>query len=335
MLRKALIFFALFCVVASTAWAGEVYDETKRTERLGLSYYDGRPLYIAELGSNVTALSGITSAENILSCRLVRASSELEITDVLNGSYTSDAHPGIYKKTVNQNGEFYCLYYGFFCVSDDGQLDLLSGSVRFPSAVQNALASAYARNMLAEETGVEVYDGMGGVFKRWFPVALGFGLAFFSIKSFRRYLFQFLTSSASNGGNFESAFNSMRNDARLDRDIRKKSKELAQRVEAYSTAEAVIDDLTSGKAYGVEFSAKLVDSNRKLQNAWKRLTAEERQMLLDELGEKMKSTKDASKRLAQYRRESVDLAFSGIEGYGDAFADDDADDEDDEKKTPF
>ena len=50
-MRNILTVLTLFVLTLTTSSVfAESYDESKRTERLGLSYYDGRPLYVVMFG---------------------------------------------------------------------------------------------------------------------------------------------------------------------------------------------------------------------------------------------------------------------------------------------
>ena len=51
-MRNILTLLTLFLLVFASSNAANAidYDESKRTERLGLSYYDGRPLYVVMFG---------------------------------------------------------------------------------------------------------------------------------------------------------------------------------------------------------------------------------------------------------------------------------------------
>lgn len=279
-MRNILISLTL-CVLTLTTSSvfAEGYDASRRTERLGLSFYDGRPLYIIRFACDVVDRK-LTRAD------LIRVHTGSNLTDygVPNGS-------GVVVDYVrNDAGKMYEYGYSFYGVDENGDLiPLHSATFGYPY-YQEMLDSLIMR-LSPDDVAVDIFDALLKPLQEWLGGALGFWLAIGVVFLGWQYLRRLVRGGVAIGG--KSAEVEASNDDFLEGFRRRRAEKLAaeqerEKFESFQKAWGAIRELgeadayATGEAFGLTFTDKVVKSNLILQEAWSRLSEDERRFLANE-----------------------------------------------------
>ncbi|MBQ8362814.1 MAG: hypothetical protein IJX36_02660 [Thermoguttaceae bacterium] len=144
------------CVLTLTTSSvfAEGYDASRRTERLGLSFYDGRPLYVAYI--KVYPTLGRPEEHSF---ELERLHTGQSIEDMAT-SYNPDADQGGFAN----DGKY--RVYGYYSVETDGSLkQITDGSfANYPESAPNHWLSRYLLTYKPDaspgDVGISVFDGL-------------------------------------------------------------------------------------------------------------------------------------------------------------------------------
>ncbi|MBQ9127484.1 MAG: hypothetical protein IJY15_06975 [Thermoguttaceae bacterium] len=270
-------------LTASNVFA-EGYDASRRTERLGLSFYDGRALYVAYI--KVYPSLGRPEEHSF---ELERLHTGQSIEDMAN-SYNPDADQGYF----GQDGKY--LIYGYYSVETDGSLKLITdGSfANYPeSAPYHWLSKyllTYKPGISAEDLAVETYDNILPNAQDWARRGILLAVLLLLI-SMGLNKFRELTSGGSkvsSNGEDKAGSGALAYD-KLSRSDRKLFDAAVSGTLATGLSERLLSkdlrdaaDFISGRAFGLEFDVKVQNSNRILLESFGRLSQEEQDALLEE-----------------------------------------------------
>lgn len=327
-MRNILITLTLCVLTLTTSNVfAEGYDESKRTERLGLSFYDGRPMFLLRI-SYLYPNATVTDPR-------------LEVVRLKTGD-------------VLENDERYYAYYGYLAYSVDGRRHIVAygydadGNLE-PLTVNQGLSSSWCVELINEQgpglldlassgdIGVFVFDAISERVKTWVLAGLIFAGSFLCAKFGFREMLRFAGTGL--GGKAEaSTLTSNNSDASDDREAKKAERE---NFEAFQRSWDAIRELgdadayATGEAYGLTFTAKVVKSNQILQESWSRLTEEERQFLTNEARALAWQDDLIDEKERIYRRTAMQTALLELDGVdsSEVFSnpyDDETSDEDDE-----
>ena len=312
------------CVLTLTTSSvfAERYDEARRTERFGLSFYEGRPLYIAFLYGYPSIL---TPTDYRLEAHRVVTGENIEDF----GNYNSNTG-GV---TAPNDGQY--MVWGYYARGDDGQLTLLtSGRYNgYPLEGSDDWVSEALRNfdpgVSSGDIGVNIFDAMleplSQMLRGWMGVVLAIGAVMFGW-NFIRELWTLDFSGASKsksgkGGGKNSASLSYSNLSKRDRSLYEDAAlgsigiESSQLLVPKEIKKEV--DFVTGAAFGLKFDEKTRESNRLLMETFNRLSRKEQKEILQAFRETAfdKSFEDsAEKRFLAYQGEvfdDVDNPFAG------------------------
>lgn len=319
-MRNILTILTLcFVLFATSTTFAEGYDESRRTERLGLSFYDGRPLYILKI--KVYPSLGKPSERDF---ELIRVYTGDDLSK-MGDSYKPEADQGRFP----DEGKF--IVVGYYSVERDGTLKLLTdGSFSgYPESAPNTWLGQYLLNYkpgldeTASDVGVNIFDALLKPLQEWLGGALGFWLAIGVVFLGWQYLRRLVRGGVAIGG--KSAEVEASNDDFLEGFRRRRAEKLAaeqerEKFESFQKAWGAIRELgeadvyATGEAFGLTFTDKVVKSNQILQEAWSRLSEEERRFLANEaralawqddlIGEKEKI----------YRQSVMETALGDLDG---------------------
>ncbi len=263
-----------FMLTVSNVFAAK-YDDSKRSERLGLSFYDGRPLYIIRFGCDVVDRS-LTRADLIR----VRTGSNLTDYGIPNGS-------GVIVDYVrNDAGKMYEYGYSFYGVDENGDLiPLHSATLSYP--YYQEMLDLLSMRLSPDDVAVNIFDAISERSKSWLLPALGVALALFGVRYCYRLLVRMVQgeSGVGLGGATDLSVTASRGDDSFSNDY-SGAVSVATLVNAWENADVSnADEYATGEAFGREFTPKAVASNVDLQNEWSRLSESERAELLgDDFG---------------------------------------------------
>jgi len=281
-MRNILITLTL-CVLTltnSNVFA-EGYDESRRTERLGLSFYDGRPLYVVGFGR----LPGNASSAPTR-CLVYR----VYTGDKLSDYGTSDQGDGR-SEPIYENGQYVEMMFYHYVLDDAGEPVILSTSGSFAPGKESEFVRYHLKNLQftvsSGDIGVSVFDAISERSRPWLLPALGVALAFFGVRYCYRLLLRLIQgeSGVGLGGATDSNVSASRGDNLFSGDYARTSS-VATSDNDWETADVSnADEYATGEALGQEFTPKAVASNVDLQNEWSRLSESERAELLgDDFG---------------------------------------------------
>ncbi|MBQ9127691.1 MAG: hypothetical protein IJY15_08025, partial [Thermoguttaceae bacterium] len=171
-MRNFLITLTL-CVLTLTTSSvfAEGYDASRRTERLGLSFYDGRPLYVAYI--KVYPTLGRPEEHSF---ELERLHTGQSIEDMAT-SYNPDADQGGFAN----DGKY--RVYGYYSVETNGSLKLITNGsfANYPESAPNHWLSqyllTYKPGVDSGDVAVDIFDALLKPLQEWLGGALGFWLA--------------------------------------------------------------------------------------------------------------------------------------------------------------
>lgn len=332
-MRNCLLVLALIVVsiFSTSSVFAEGFDESKRSERLGLSFYDGRPLYVASF--TVPYVSGYGSGFD-----LYRVNSGDSLSNY--GDFDSPTYSDCRCEYVRENGAIVQRLFFFYCVDDDGEPVLLGGDAGTSnfadlSFVKKAFASTTFKAS-AGDVGLSMFDGISERARQWIIAALIFAGGVFSVKYGFREMLRFAGSGlSSKASSLASSVSSYK------REIDSKAEE-RENFAAFQRSYDAIRELASadayatGEAYGLTFTSKIVQSNQILQESWSRLSEEDRKFLLEEARALAWQDDLIDEKERVYRKVAMETAFIDLDGvdvsdsfsnpYDDETSNDDVDD---------
>ena len=329
---RNILMALILCVLTLTTSNvfAEGYDESRRTERLGLSFYDGRPLYVAYI--KVYPSLGQASERSF---QLERLCTGQSLDDMANG-YKPDADQGDF----GYEGKF--RVYGYYSVEADGSLKLLTnGSFKdYPEIAPNHWLSqyllTYKPGVDSGDVGIFVFDGLTERLKTWVLAGLIFGGTFLCAKFGFREMLRF-AGTGLGGKSGATSLTSEDSKSASDREAKAAERE---NFEAFRRSWNAIRELgeadvyATGEAFGLTFTDKVVKSNQILQESWSRLSEDERQFLTNEARALAWQDDLIDEKERIYRQFVMETALSDLEGvdaltmYSNPF-DDETSEEDD------
>ncbi|MBP3530911.1 MAG: hypothetical protein J6K25_06985 [Thermoguttaceae bacterium] len=317
----------------------EDYDETRRTERFGLSFYDGRPLYIIRFGCDVVDRS-LTRAD------LIRVHTGSNLTDygVPNGS-------GVIVDYVrNDAGKMYEYGYSFYGVDENGDLIPLH-SATFGYPYYQEMLDLLSPRLSPGDLAVETYDNILPNAQDWSRRGILLAVALF-VLSTGLNKFRELTSGEaqttdkdakkSDGAaspkaekpklkkkidaseylelDHESSYR-LRTPRELREERAQEDREHTERQRVMTEEEALREAYISGDYWGKSFSDEVRASNRELYEAFDKMDPFTRRLLIQKFDE-MSFTKEATL-LKSYNKDVYGFADDNI---GNPFEGDDEED---------
>lgn len=337
-MRNSLLILALLAVsVFSTSSVfAEGFDESKRSERLGLSFYDGRPLYVASF--TVPYASGYGSGFDLY---------RVYTGDSLSsyGDFDSPTYSDCRCEYVRENGAIVQRLFFFYCVDDDGEPVLLGGESEITSnfADLNFVKRAFASTTFTAssgDVGLSMFDGISERARQWIIAALIFAGGVFSVKYGFREMLRFagsgLSSKASSLASSVSSYKREIDSKAEERENFAAFQRSYDAIRELASADASADAYATGEAYGLTFTSKIVQSNQILQESWSRLSEEDRNFLLEEARALAWQDDLIDEKERVYRKVAMETAFIDLDGvdvfnsfsnpYDDEASNDDVDD---------
>lgn len=309
------------CVLTLTTSSvfAEKYDETKRTERLGLSYYDGRPLYVVMFG-----FTGTDAAPVGYSMSYYRVFTGDNLSD-----YGASSFQGEGRKAVVTYGDVTVQERYFYSVIDADGMTVFSSNLAYSYPYR-----AWTLKLLEEypppqytsgDIGVNIFDAMleplSEMLRGWLGVVFAIGAVMFGW-NFIRELCTLDFSGKSKGKNGKASGPlSYSKLSRRDRSFYEGAALGSIGIESsqFLVPKAIKKDVdfVTGAAFGLEFDEKTRESNRILMEMFNRLSTKEQKAVLKAFRESAfdKSFEDsAEKRFLAYQGEvfdDVDNPFTG------------------------
>lgn len=323
------------CVLTLTTSSvfADVYDESKRTERMGLSFYDGRPLYIVKFGRY---------AETLESC------SQLEYIRVHSGASLDD-YGSRYRDGVNvemfrdDNGNFIEFLFFIYSVDENGVLKpLFDESVLQGRPFYEEAIASYSSGVSPGDLGISVFDSIAERVKTWVLAGLIFAGSFLCAKFGFREMLRFVGTGLG-GKSSAASLTSASSDVSDDREAKKAERE---NFEAFRRSWDAIRELgaadayATGEAYGLTFTAKVVKSNQILQESWSRLSEDERQFLTNEARALAWQDDLIDEKERVYRRTAMQTALLELDGvdssdvFSNPYGDETSGEDDDSEPVP-
>lgn len=288
-MRNILTLLTLcFLTLTTSNVFGEVYDESKRTERLGLSYYDGRPLYVVMFG-----YTGGSNGEPTIGYSL--AYYRMYTGDNLDDFGTNDFD------FYEANGRMATVRYGdtkvseryFYSVIDADGMIVYAGN--HPNYTEPYVG--WARDLLKKypppqfgvgDLAVETYDNILPNAQDWARRGILLAVALLVISAGSNK-FRELTSGETQATVKEEKkadATSSQEERATVRKIRESAKlgklggGLDERF--LSESERREHDFITGKAFGLDFDDKVRANNKLFLDAFNRLPRYEQEALLQE-----------------------------------------------------
>ena len=336
-MRNILITLTLCALTLTTSNVfAEGYDESRRTERLGLSFYDGRPLYIAY----VKVYPSLGSARERL-FELERVHTGQNLDEIAN-YYKPDADQGRFP----DEGKY--RVYGYYSVETDGSLKLITNGsfANYPESEPNHWLSQYLLTYKPDaspgDVGISVFDRLSERVKTWVLAGLIFAGSFLCAKFGFREMLRFAGTGLV-GMSGAASLTSGSSDVSDDREANKAERE---NFEAFKRSWDAIRELgaadayATGEAYGLTFTAKVVKSNQILQESWSRLSEDERQFLTNEARALAWQDDLIDEKERLYRRTAMQTALLELDGvdsrevFSNPCGDETSDEDDDPEPVP-
>lgn len=313
-MRNLLIILMLCALTLTTSNVfAEGYDASKRSERLGLSFYDGRPMFLLRINYNYS--NAVVTDPKLEVFRL-------KTGDVLENDERYYAYYGYLAYTAD--GRKYIEAYGY---NADGELEPLTLNKGLSSLWCVKLIETQGPGQLAlastGDVAVDIFDALLKPLQEWLGGALGFWLAIGVVFLGWQYLRRLARGGVAIGG--KSAEVEASNEDFLEGFRRRRAEKLAaeqerEKFESFQKAWGAIRELgeadayATGEAFGLTFTDKVVKSNLILHEAWSRLSEDERRFLANEaralawqddlIGEKEKI----------YRQSVMETALGDLDG---------------------
>ena len=332
-MRNFLITLMLCALTLTTSNVfAEKFDESKRTERFGLSFYDGRPMYIFKFIRPHPQPSGWNGIDGV----------SLTVTRLRTGDNLADygkvqADGSVRIVIGNQYNVF---SYGYDSSGKLVILDMresLSGVAWLNSAMLSQGPAAIAQSRLRDgDVGLSVFDSIAECVKTWVLAALIFAGSFLCAKFGFREMLRF-AGMGLGGKSGATSLTSEDSKSASDREAKAAERE---NFEAFRRSWNAIRELgeadvyATGEAFGLTFTDKVVKSNQILQESWSRLSEDERQFLTNEARALAWQDDLIDEKEIIYRRVVMETALGDLEGvdaltmYSNPF-DDETSEEDD------
>ncbi len=319
-MRNILITLTL-CVLTltnSNVFA-EGYDESRRTERLGLSFYDGRPLYVVGFGR----LPGNASSAPTR-CLVYRVYTGDKLSDYGTHDYGDGRNGQIF-----ENGQYVEMMFYHYVLDDAGEPVVLSSTAGFVPGKEAEFVRYHLKNLRftasSSDVAVDIFDAMleplSEMLRGWLGVVLAIGAVMFGW-NFVRELWTLDFSGKSKGKNGKAS--APLSYAKLSRRDRSLYEDAALGSIGIESSQLLVPkeikkdvDFVTGAAFGLKFDEKTRESNRLLMEKFNRLSSKEQKAILKAFRESAfdKSFEDsAEKRFLAYQGEvfdDVDNPFTG------------------------
>lgn len=319
-MRNILIILTLCLLTLTTSSVfAEGFDESKRSERLGLSFYDGRPLYVASF--TVPYVSGYRSNFD-----LYRVNTGASLSDY--GDFDSPTYSDCRCEYVRENGVIVQRLFFFYCVDDDGEPVLLGGESEITSnfADLNFVKKAFASATFTAGSGdvaIDIFDAMLESISEMLRGWLGIVLAIGGVMLSWNFICGLWTLDFSNKKNSKDRRDSL-SYTKLSRYDRRYYEDAAVGSLGLESSQLLIPkkikkdvDFVTGATFGLNFDEKTRESNRLLMEMFDRLSVREQKEVLEVFRESAfdKSFEDSlEKRFLAYQGEvfdDVDNPFTG------------------------
>ncbi len=345
-MRNFLIALMLCVLTLTTSNVfAEGYDESRRTERFGLSFYDGRPLYVFGFGR----LPG-NSFSAPTRCLVYR----VYTGDKLSDYGTIDQGDGRGEQ-IYENGQYVEMMFYHYVLDDAGEPVILSTSGSFAPGNESQFVSYHLKNLTFTVSGgdlaVETYDNILPNAQDWARRGILLAVALLVISAGSNK-FRELTSGEtqatvkdakkSDGAaspkaekpkpkkkidtseylelEHESPYR-LRTPRELREERAQEDREHTERQRVMSEEEALREAYISGDYWGKSFSDEVRASNRELYEAFDKMAPFTRRLLIQKFDE-MSFTKEATL-LKSYNKDVYGFADDNI---GNPFEGDDEED---------
>ena len=349
-MRNFLLFLTLcaLTLTASNVFAAK-FDESKRTERFGLSFYDGRPLYV---GSFLRNENGAPQGSRYELFRVYTGDDLLDYGEH-SSSYYSDCR---YTDYYDDNGVLSTRFFFLYVVDDNGEPLILGGDT---ASGGNLSQQSFVRLALESMTftvsggdfAVETYDNILPTAQDWARRGILLAVALLVISAGSNK-FRELTSGCSNISSqdekksngaaspkaekpklkkkidtaeyldldHESPYR-LRTPRELREERAQQDREHTERQRVMTEEEALREAYISGDYWGKSFSDEVRKSNRELYEAFDKMDPFTRRLLIQKFDE-MSFTKEATL-LKSYNKDVYGFADDNI---GNPFEGDDEED---------
>ena len=270
------------CVLTLTTSSvfAEKFDESRRTERLGLSFYDGRPLYVVMFG-----FTGSVSAPVGYSMSYYRVFTGDNLSD-----YGASSYQGEGRDAVVTYGDISVQERYFYSVIDADGMIVFSSNPNYSYPYRDwslKLLEQYPPPEYTEgDVGISTFDSISERSRNWLLPVFGFALAFWGV----RYCYRLVTRMAKGengvglgGASSDSEPSSNVGDGAFSIDFVRTSTGAKSDNAWENTDVSSADEYATGEAFGQKYSPKVVASNVDLQNEWARLSDDERSELLGDV----------------------------------------------------
>ena len=331
------------CVLTLTTSSvfAESYDESKRSERIGLSFYDGAPMYLLYFRRPNPLPPGSSFYEPIpgatMQVERLRSGERIEERNGYNVALGIVAD-----KNSGSTATFISYAY-----DDAGNLvPMESGSTISNTAWIQALFREQGPGQLAlassGDLGISVFDSIAERVKTWVLAGLIFAGSFLCAKFGFREMLRF-AGTGLGGKSSAASLTSASSDVSDDREAKKAERE---NFEAFCRSWDAIRELgaadayATGEAYGLTFTAKVVKSNQILQESWSRLSEDERQFLTNEARALAWQDDLIDEKERLYRRTAMQTALLELDGvdssevFSSPYDDETSDEDDDSEPAP-
>lgn len=282
-MRNFLIALMLCVLTLTTSNVfAEGYDESRRTERFGLSFYDGRPLYVVGFGR----LPG-NSFSAPTRCLVYRVYTGDKLSDYGTSDYGDGRGEQIY-----ENGQYVEMMFYHYVLDDAGEPVILSTSGSFAPGNESQFVSYHLKNLTFTVSGgdlaVETYDNILPNAQDWARRGILLAVALLVISAGSNK-FRELTS----GETQTTVKEEKKADATSSQEERATVRKIREAAKLgklggglderfLSESERREYDFITGKAFGLEFDDKVRASNKLFLDAFNRLPRYEQEALLQE-----------------------------------------------------
>ena len=351
-MRNILTLFMLFLLVFASSSAVNAidYDESKRTERLGLSYYDGRPLYVVMFGYT----GGIHGEPAVgYSMAYYRVYTGDNLKDFGDTNFTASGAQG--RAATARYGDVTVSERYFYGLVDSDGLLVFSNHPSYTEPY-----TGWSRKLLErfpppayalEDLAVETYDNILPNAQDWARRGILLAVALLVISTGLNK-FRELTSGGSNVSSkvenksdgaaspkaekpkvkrridtseyldldHESPYR-LRTPRELREERVRQDRENTERQQVMTEQEALREAYISGDYWGKSFSDEVRQSNRELYEAFDKMDPFTRRLLIQKFDE-MSFTKEATL-LKSYNKDVYGFADDNI---GNPFEGDDEED---------
>ena len=310
-MRNILTVLILFVLTLTTSSVfAEKFDESKRTERFGLSFYDGRPLYFAYLYGKPTVYGAVEYR-----FKTVRVCTGDVLEDL--GSFDATSG-GVHPPSIGGGLQGWC----FYARADDGQLTLICAGQydnivnKNPDHWVSQALQNFDPGIHAGDLAVETYDEIAPDAQAWarrgimlavLLLALSAGLNKFReltsggastseksaktgdspaapVKEAKPKVKRKIDASEYLDLEHESSYR-LRTPRELREERARLDRENIDRQSEMSAEEALREAYISGDYWGKSFSDEVRENNRQLYEAFDKMDAFNRRLLIQKFDE--------------------------------------------------